>query len=154
MRETQLPNPGRINRSLQLRREVVNAISYMQVSKRPDGKHPAAADVEAFLTAALTAVGLLKQGYTAPVCTVNPAVTGTAKVGNVLTSTGGTWTGYTAPVLTYQWRRGGTAIPGATSPTYTCVTEDIDALMSCRVTGTNPHSAVSVNSNNTSAVIA
>lgn len=49
MHVTKLPNPGRISNSLLLRREVVKSISYIEVSRRPNGTHPAAADLAAFL---------------------------------------------------------------------------------------------------------
>jgi hypothetical protein len=47
-----------------------------------------------------------------------PAITGTAKVGWVLSTTAGIWN---LPGLTvkYQWYAGGVAVPGATSKTYT-----------------------------------
>ncbi|MFE4226487.1 hypothetical protein ACFRJ8_01210 [Arthrobacter sp. NPDC056886] len=47
-----------------------------------------------------------------------PAITGTAKVGRVLSTTAGTWN---VPGLTvkYQWYAGGVAVPGATSKTFT-----------------------------------
>lgn len=52
MHVTKLPNPGRISNSLLLRREVVKSISYIETSRRPSGKHPAADDLAAFLDAA------------------------------------------------------------------------------------------------------
>lgn len=54
-------------------------------------------------------------GYTSsPV----PAISGTAKVGQVLTVTVGTWSP-TPPSLKIRWYRGGHAIKGATAKTYT-----------------------------------
>lgn len=66
MRETDLPSPGRFNTSYIVRKTIVAAISAMQVSKRPDGTHPAAADFVAFLDAAKAAVQLLVTGNPAP----------------------------------------------------------------------------------------
>ncbi|MWV58922.1 hypothetical protein [Rathayibacter sp. VKM Ac-2754] len=64
-----------------------------------------------------------------------PTISGTARVGQVLTATPGTWT--PAPVtLTYQWFRGTTAISGATASTYKLVTADKAASITVKVTGT------------------
>ena len=50
--------------------------------------------------------------------TATPKITGTAKVGNVLTANPGTWK--PAPVdLSYQWKVGGKAVSGATASTFT-----------------------------------
>ncbi len=68
---------------------------------------------------------------TAPV----PAISGTAKVGSVLTTTPGTWS--PAPVtLTYQWFRSGVSVTGATSATYTLTATDLGKAMTVRTTGT------------------
>ncbi|CUR59825.1 CHAP domain containing protein [metagenome] len=50
--------------------------------------------------------------------TVKPTVSGTAKVGEVLTATTGSWTPSGA-TFTYQWRAGNEIIDGATESTYT-----------------------------------
>ncbi|ROQ64961.1 hypothetical protein EDF36_0463 [Rathayibacter sp. PhB152] len=64
-----------------------------------------------------------------------PTITGTAKVGQTLTAVPGTWT--PAPVtLSYQWKRGGTAISGATSATYKTVSADAGKAVTVTVTGT------------------
>ncbi|QHC60230.1 hypothetical protein [Rathayibacter sp. VKM Ac-2760] len=64
-----------------------------------------------------------------------PTITGTAKVGQTLTAVPGTWT--PAPVtLSYQWKRGGTAISGATSATYKTVAADAGKAVTVTVTGT------------------
>jgi hypothetical protein len=60
----------------------------------------------------------------APVNTVAPAVTGTATVGQTLSTTNGTWLGAPAPTFTYQWQRSGSNIGGATSSTYVLVAAD------------------------------
>jgi hypothetical protein len=63
-----------------------------------------------------------------------PTITGTAKVGQILTAKPGTWT--PAPVtLTYQWFRGTTVISGATSSTYKLVTADKGTSITVKVTG-------------------
>ncbi|TCL85817.1 MULTISPECIES: hypothetical protein [unclassified Rathayibacter] len=64
-----------------------------------------------------------------------PTITGTAKVGQTLTAVPGTWS--PAPVtLSYQWKRGGTAISGATSATYKTVSADAGKAITVTVTGT------------------
>ncbi|MET0303310.1 MAG: hypothetical protein ABW040_04605 [Microbacteriaceae bacterium] len=69
--------------------------------------------------------------FTAPV----PTVSGTARVGSVLTAKPGTWTP-AASKLTYQWKRNGAAITGATKATYTLVTADAGRNITVTVTGT------------------
>jgi hypothetical protein len=90
----------------------------------------------------------------APVNTVAPAVTGTATVGQTLTTTNGTWTGVPTPTFTYQWQRVTTNISGATSSTYVLVAADAGNTIRCVVTATNAVSAVSANSNSTASVAA
>lgn len=88
-----------------------------------------------------------------PVNTVAPVVTGTATVGQTLTTTNGTWTA--APAITgftYQWQRGASNIGGATSSTYVLQTADIGNTVRCVVTATNPVGSTSANSNSTATV--
>ena len=88
-----------------------------------------------------------------PVNIVAPAVTGTATVGQTLSTTNGTWTA--APPIsgfTYQWQRNSVNISGATSSTYVLVEADIGNPIRCVVTATNPLGAVSANSNATANV--
>jgi hypothetical protein len=90
----------------------------------------------------------------APVNTVAPVVSGTATVGQTLSSTTGTWTGVPTPTFTYQWQRVTTNISGATSSTYVLVAADAGSTIRCVVTGTNAVSAVAANSNSTASVAA
>ena len=92
----------------------------------------------------------------APVNTVAPAVTGTATVGQTLSTTNGTWTGAPAPTFTYQWQRVTTNISGATSSTYVLVVADVGNTIRCVVTATNAiaPAGVTANSNSTAAVAA
>jgi hypothetical protein len=53
----------------------------------------------------------------------DPAISGTAKVGSVLTASLGAW-GPAPVTLSYQWKRAGVNIPGATSTTYTLTGAD------------------------------
>lgn len=90
----------------------------------------------------------------APANTVAPAVTGTATVGQTLSSTTGTWTGVPTPTFTFQWQRSASNIGGATSSTYVLVDADAANTIRCVVTATNAVSAVSANSNSTASVAA
>ncbi len=80
---------------------------------------------------------------TAPANTSKPALSGTAKEGQVLSTTDGTWTG-TAPItFAYQWLRCDPVtwvcpvIAGATSSSYTLTTADIGFKLQSSVTATN-----------------
>ena len=90
----------------------------------------------------------------APINTVAPVVSGTATVGQTLSSTTGTWTGAPTPTFAYQWQRAGSNIGSATSSTYVLVDADAGSAIRCVVTATNVVAAVSANSNATSAVAA
>lgn len=161
MLETALPYPGEINTSMQVRIAIVKAISDLEVSVNPaTGKHNQAAQFKAFLDAASTYVaGLVAAAPAAN--TVAPAVTGTAKVGSVLTSTAGTWTGATAG-RTYQWFRSNPAQPsgferitGATAATYTPVAADVGKTIRSQVQAANADGdAMRALSNITAAVVA
>ena len=117
------------------------AASYVQVS----------ADLAASITVRVTASNAAGAGTPAssaavgpvaaasspvPVNSVAPAITGTARVGQTLTSSTGTWsnspTGYA-----YQWLRAGVAIAGATGATYPLVTADVGAIITVRVVASN-----------------
>jgi len=92
----------------------------------------------------------------APVNTVAPVVSGTATVGQTLTTTNGTWTGAPAPTFTYQWQRVTTNISGATSSTYVLVAADAASTIRCVVKATNTiaPAGVTANSNSTASVAA
>ena len=84
-----------------------------------------------------------------PVNTVAPVISGTAAVGNVLTSTTGTWTSDTGVTgYLYQWTRDGVNIASATSSTYTLVTADLTKTILCKVAATDSDgTSAYVNSN-------
>jgi len=82
-----------------------------------------------------------------PKNTVAPAVTGTATVGQTLTTTNGTWTGTPAPTYTRQWTRDGVAIAGQTALTYVLVADDAGKTIRCVVTATNTTGIVTATSN-------
>lgn len=90
----------------------------------------------------------------APVNAVAPVVSGTAAVGQTLSTTNGTWTGAPAPTFTYQWQRSAVNISGATSSTYVLVAADYANTIRCVVKATNSiaPSGVTANSNSTASV--
>ncbi|RFA08464.1 hypothetical protein B7R54_03915 [Subtercola boreus] len=106
---------------------------------------PVSADIGATLTVSVTGT---KDGYSSATTTSaataavapaqltpgTPTITGTVKVGSVVTAVPGTWS--PAPVtFTYQWLRDGAVISGATAVTRTISTLDAGKTISVRVTG-------------------
>jgi len=84
-----------------------------------------------------------------PVNTIAPVISGTALVGNTLTSTTGTWTSDTGVIgYLYQWTRDGVNISGATNSTYTLVSADLNKSIICKVAATDTDgTSAYVNSN-------
>jgi hypothetical protein len=73
-----------------------------------------------------------------PVNTVAPTISGTATIGQTLTSTTGTWTSDTGVTgYLYQWYRGATLITGATNNTYVLVLADVGFDITCQVAATD-----------------
>jgi uncharacterized protein YgiM (DUF1202 family) len=84
--------------------------------------------------------------------TPTPTISGTAAVGSTLTAKPGTWKP-AGVKLAYRWSAGGTAIAGATKPTYAPVPVDSGKTMTVTVTGTKAgYVTVSKTSAPTSAV--
>lgn len=74
----------------------------------------------------------------APVNTIAPVISGTATIGQTLTSTSGTWTSDTGITgYLYQWYRGATLITGAVSSTYVLTLSDVGFYITCRVAATD-----------------
>lgn len=73
----------------------------------------------------------------APSFTVDPVLSGTPTVGETLTVTNGTAGGTPSATFARAWLRDGTAIAGATGATRVLTEDDVDALISVRVTATN-----------------
>lgn len=93
----------------------------------------------------------------APVNTVRPAITGTARVGSTLTVSNGTWTG-TPTSFKYQWIRidddeDETDIVGATRNTYVPTSADLQHTLYVTVTATNAGGSTDVDTNETSTVL-
>ena len=80
----------------------------------------------------------------APAATINPSVTGTAKVGYRLTCASGTWTNATS--YAYQWKRSGVAISGAIASTYLLAGGEYGKSISCQVTATGAGGSTPVTS--------
>jgi hypothetical protein len=96
---------------------------------------------------------LIAKAVNAPFNTAIPTITGTAQVGQVLTSTNGTWKG---SGITYsrQWTANGVVIAGATGTTYTPVVGQIGQVIRVIVTAINSSGSATATSNPTAAVIA
>src|SRR5262245_30434658 len=95
----------------------------------------------------------------APTWSLPPAVSGSAQVGQTLTTSTGSWAG-TAPIsYAYQWLRCGlnggncAAIPGATGKTYVVATADVGSTLRSRVTASNVAGSASAQSAQTAAVV-
>jgi hypothetical protein len=73
----------------------------------------------------------------APVNTTPPVISGGNIIGNTLTVSDGIWSNEFRNTITYQWYRGGVAINGATTNTYTLVEVDVGYAITCEVVNTN-----------------
>jgi hypothetical protein len=89
----------------------------------------------------------------APANTALPAITGTAQMGATLTATNGTWTGTPAATFTRQWKASGVNIAGATATTLVLTEDQLGAVITVTVTGTNSAGNSAATSAPTSAVI-
>ena len=96
----------------------------------------------------------ISDSLSAPVNSVNPVISGTNNIGQVLTTTNGTWTG--SPTFTYQWYRGVSAISGQTASTYTIQYLDLyntASSITCEVTATNAAGTDTAASNGITPVV-
>lgn len=97
------------------------------------------------------------QAPAAPASVAAPAITGTAKVGKMLTGARGSWSGVPSAITSAQWYRctsagtttptsanltGCSAISGATKATYKAVTADKGKYLRLRVTAKNESGTV------------
>jgi len=118
-----------------------------------------AANAAGSATATSNASAIVGSASLAPQNTGEPAISGTARVGSLLTATQGSWkNGPTS--FAYQWTRcpasGGksnasdcAAIAGATATTYTVTSADLGRRLRFRVTATNASGSTTVASNPT-----
>jgi len=88
-------------------------------------------------------------GEKSPTNLIVPAISGTEKVGYLLSSSTGTWSG--SPAFGYQWiwADTGAGISGATSSTYVPQSTDEGHTLAIKVTATNPYGSLSVTSRST-----
>ena len=98
------------------------------------------------VNATSAATAAITVGGVAPTNSTLPVVSGTDVVGSVLSATNGTWAN-TPTSYTYQWKDSGTNISGATANTYTLVSGDAGATVTCVVTATNSTGSASATSN-------
>lgn len=107
---------------------------------------------------------MVKLGYTAtdianmeafetPTVGTAAVITGTPTEGEELTATAA-FLGNPTPSVSYQWQADGVDIADATQDTYTVVTADIGANITCDVTGTNIKGSISTTSNALGPVVA
>lgn len=89
-----------------------------------------------------------------PVNTVAPAVTGTATVGQTLSTTTGTWSNDISSGATYQWKDAGGNIAGATSSTYVIGAGEVGASIHVTVTETGTGGATAADSNTVGPIAA
>jgi hypothetical protein len=88
-----------------------------------------------------------------------PVVSGTAKVGQVLSSSAGSWAGTTPMTYSYQWWRcnssGGScvSISGATGSSYVVGSGDLGSTLRSRVTASNTAGSASALSMQTAVVV-
>lgn len=74
----------------------------------------------------------------APTFTTQPSVNGRHELGQTLTAVPGAWGPGATPTYTYQWKRGTSPIPGATSSTYVVSAADLGQTLAVTVTATRP----------------
>ncbi len=112
--------------------------------------------VQATDAAGKTSTASYSWTVTAPANTSLPEISGSASVGQVLSTSTGSWTG--SPSFAYQWLRceangmGCSPIPGATSSSYTVEGADAASTLKALVTATTSAGTTSAESNPTTAV--
>ncbi|MEO9322735.1 Ig-like domain repeat protein [Nocardioides sp. C4-1] len=77
---------------------------------------------------------------TSPAATTPPTIPTPARIGATVTATPPTWDQPTATTTGWQWLRDGQPIVGATSQSYTLVSQDYDQVLSVRASGASPGS--------------
>ena len=112
-----------------------------------DGSVPRYGLRSSFAAFAILAIALvpiaLAEGGTPPANTVKPALSGTAKDGQALSTTDGTWSGTVPITFSYQWLRCDPVtwvcpvIAGAQASSYTLTSADVGFKIQSSVTATN-----------------
>jgi hypothetical protein len=116
--------PGAVGGTYRLTPEDVGAAITVTASGQKAGYRPGTVTTD-------PVTGALADAPTA----TTPAITGTPKVGQTLSVPAPTWS-VTGVTTAYQWQRNGTAIPGATAPSYTVVPDDVGTSLTLAITGT------------------
>lgn len=118
----------------------------------PPNNAPVAGDITLTFVVPPPAAGV------APSNTVAPAITGTLKIGSVLSASVGTWTGDAPITYARQWQRsddgstGWADISGATGSTYTLVAADDGKYLRAIITATNATDSDTATSNVTGQI--
>lgn len=100
----------------------------------------------------MQSINIIDGVNSAPINVTAPTITGTAQVGQTLTSVPGTWTG--GPTFTRQWKADGVNIAGATDTTYVVHADYTDDVITCAVTASNAGGSTTLTGAGTAAVIA
>jgi hypothetical protein len=110
------------------------------------------------LTSTASAASFRLSGTRAPANTSLPTISGTPKVGSLLTASAGSWSGSKPMKYAYRWQScdsagaNCTAITGATSSSYTVASADAGRRLRAKVTATNKAGSASALSAVTAAV--
>ncbi|KRC88755.1 hypothetical protein ASE25_13055 [Terrabacter sp. Root85] len=120
------PVTGATSLTFTPRAEQVTAVLSLRVTAVRDG----------YATRSATSAVTLPVGSATFTTSPTPTISGTLRVGRVLTADPGAWS--PSATLTYQWRAGGVAIAGATARTYVLQAADRTRQMSVQVRGGRP----------------
>jgi hypothetical protein len=123
-----LRDGGAVSGQTALTYTVTDADLGHQVSVRATGTR------DGYLTGTTTSNVIVGTAGNAPVATTSVAIQGSGKTGTTVTSTPPVWDS-AAVTTSYQWQRGSTAIPGATSSTYVVTPEDVGQTLTLVATG-------------------
>lgn len=126
--------------------DVGSTVRVVVTATNPDGSSSA--------TSAVSAVVAVNP----PGSSAAPAVSGSTRAGQALTTTNGTWSGTAPLTYAYAWYRcdsggaGCVAIGGATATTYTLQVADVGSTVRSEVTATNAGGSASRQSNATAVI--
>ncbi len=93
-------------------------------------------------TVAVTFDVTVRAAPAAPVLVGAPALSGTGRIGAMMTVDPGVWSGTPAPALALQWQIGDADVPGATGASHTPVPADDLKRLRCVVTASNASGSV------------
>lgn len=110
------------------------------------GERDAALEVDSDSPVSPDLQSLTGTGVSPPANTTAPSISGSPAVARALSCAPGAWSSGAPISYAYQWLRDGTAIGGATSPSYTVAPADTGHALACEVTATNLAGSTSVTS--------